>query len=273
MAIKIVLANRKGGVGKTTTALNLSANLASMGYNVLAMDFDPQSNLTVGFGINILSLGASLSNVFEDRCSIAEVTVTDRHGCNLHIVPSTPDIEKVIESGCVANHLRKNELIKFKFGDLEEAYHFVIMDTPPGKSTLTMNSLAIADYVIVPMRLDALSTVGLKQMRDLVGDVKAQWLNPKIELLGLLCTFYEQNTDSLEHMDIISGVDSPFREYLFETRIRKNITLSKSIARGMPVIHFDKRSHGYMDYDAFTREFLKRLEAEHSSAILRPTAI
>jgi chromosome partitioning protein len=264
MALKIVLANRKGGVGKTTTALNLAANLASMGYRVLAMDFDPQSNLTISFGINILSLPLSLAHVFEDKCSIEEVIVPYRHEPNLDIVPSTPELEKVIESGHVANHLRKNELIKFKFEHAEQAYHFVIMDTPPSKSTLTMNSLAIADYVVVPMRLDELSTVGLKQMGDLIADVKAQWLNPKIRLLGLLGTFYERNTDTLEHMDIISHADSPFKDYLFETKIRKNVALSKSIAKGMAVIHFDKGSHGYDDYDAFTRELLRRLEANHA---------
>jgi chromosome partitioning protein len=256
MAIRIVLANRKGGVGKTTTAVNLSANLASLGYKVLAIDFDPQSNLTISFGVNILSLQKSLANVFDNNCSIEDSVLN----ClpNLDIVPSTPELEKAIESGYLANHLRKNEIIKFKLRDVESAYDFIIMDTPPTKSILTMNSLATADYVIIPVMLEHFSIVGLKQMHDVIMEVRAQWLNASISLLGVLGTFYQETKNCKEHIAIINS--SMFKEYLFTSRIRRNVTLSESVSRGTPIIHFNKQCHGYEDYHAFTREFLGRLE-------------
>jgi len=129
MALKIVLANRKGGVGKTTTAVNLSSFLSARGYKVLALDFDPQANLTISFGINILSIQRSLANVFEEKCTIGD-TILNRYP-NLDIVPSAPNLDKAIEQGYVANHLRKNEIIKLKLKDVVAGYDFVIMDTPP----------------------------------------------------------------------------------------------------------------------------------------------
>jgi chromosome partitioning protein len=262
MAIKVVLANKKGGVGKTTTAANLSAILASRGYRVLTIDFDPQSNLTICFGINILSLGASLADVFDDNCSMEDAIVSGVFD-NLDILPTIPAVEKVCESSRVMEHLRKNEIIKFKLAKLK-GYDFVIMDTPPAKNVLTMNSLAIADYVVVPIRLDQLSTAGLKQMHDLVRDVKEQWLNPDIDMLGLLCTFYEYNTDVREHMDILQR--SSYKDYLFDTKIRKNVMLRKSISRGLPIVHYNRNCHGFWDYDEFTSEFLARLESKRSRA-------
>ena len=256
MALRIVLANRKGGVGKTTTAVNLAADLSSLGYKVLAMDFDPQSNLTISFGINILSLQKSLADVFQNSCAMEDI-VLNRYP-NLDVVPSTPDLEKAIEGGYVANHLRKNEIIKFKLQDMWTEYDFIVIDTPPTKGLLTMNSLSVADYVVIPSRLDHLSIVGLKQMHDLIMEVRGQWLNPGTRLLGILGTFNEETRDCREHIDIIHG--SMFKDYLFATRIRKNVTLSESVSKGTPIIHFNKRCHGHEDYDAFTREFLERLE-------------
>ena len=263
MALKIVLANRKGGVGKTTTAVNLSSFLSAMGYKVLALDFDPQANLTISFGINILSIQRSLANVFEEKCTIGD-TILNRYP-NLDIVPSAPNLDKAIEQGYVANHLRKNEIIKFKLNDVVAGYDFVIMDTPPTKSLLTMNSLAAADYVVVPVRLDHLSVVGLKQMHDLIMEVKTQWLNPSIELLGILGTFSEETRDCREHIDIIQ--DSMFSDCLFTSRIRKNVTLSESVSRGTPINYFDRKCHGYEDYNDFTLEFLKRTEGKRATVL------
>lgn len=107
-------------------------------------------------------------------------------------------------------------------------------------------------------RPDHLSIVGLKQMHDLIMEVRGQWLNPSIRLLGILGTFNEETRDCREHINIING--SMFKDYLFDTKIRKNVTLSESVSKGTPIIHFNKRCHGHEDYDAFTRELLGRLE-------------
>lgn len=266
MATTVVLANRKGGVGKTTTSFNLSACLASMGYKVLAIDFDPQSNLTISFSINIQSLSKSLADVFDNRLSLAEVTL-DGVLPNLDLVPTVPEIEKICEDMRILTNPRKNDIIKSKFRGIREAYDFIVMDTPPGRTLLTMNALGVADYVVIPARLDELSTAGLRQMNDLVAEVKVPWINGNIEILGVLATFYENNNDVEAHMKILEN--SKFSEHLFDTRIRKNCALSASITAGVPVIHFKGRSNGSIDYRAFTTEFLSRIERKAAPIFLQ----
>lgn len=252
MARKVVFANNKGGVGKTTSAVSVSAFLASMGKRVLALDFDPQSNLTVSFGVDIISLEKSMCEVFEDRCAPEDAVLNVLPG--LDVVPARPGLDKVVDSGFVSNHLRKNEIIKFRLSRIEERYDFMIMDTAPAtQGVLAMNSLSFADYVVIPVQFEHFSVVGLRQMLDIISSVKEQFLNPGIRLAGILGTFYSNTRNCRSHEKM---VENRLREFVFGTKIRKNVSLSECSGKGIPITRYDRKSNGYKDYEAFTEELL-----------------
>ncbi|MBM4147393.1 MAG: hypothetical protein FJ240_14160 [Nitrospira sp.] len=265
VAIKIVFANHKGGIGKTTSVLNTSSFLSLMGKKVLCMDFDPQSNLTISFGIDILSLSVSLSEVFLDRVAIHDSIVSVYP--DLDIVPARTDLSRVPASDFVVNHFRKNEIMKYKIKEIDNDYDFILMDTSSSKDVvnlLTVNCLSFADYVVVPIQFEHFAVAGLAQQMDVIRDVRDQWLNPELKLLGIVGTFFQNTKNNRYHHDMVKNTNAG--HFLFETRIRRNNALSVSVSRGLPVTHFDRTCNGYLDYHAFTLEMLNRLNIEAGAA-------
>lgn len=258
MAIKIVFANNKGGVGKTTSVLNLSSFLSMMGKRVLCMDFDSQANLTISFGIDIISLERSFGEVFLGKVSLVDAIMPLYS--NLSIVPARTDLAKVASSDYITTHFRKNEVIKQKIGEVESDFDFIIMDTAPSKdilSVLTMNCLAFADYAIIPIQFEHFAVAGLSQMMDIIKDVKEQWLNPGLKLLGILGTFYQNTNNNRYHSEMIKNTEAG--RFLFDTKIRRNTSLSASVSKGLPITLYDRTSNGYSDYYSFTIEMLNRI--------------
>lgn len=265
MAIKIVFANHKGGIGKTTSVLNTSSFLSLMGKKVLCMDFDPQSNLTISFGIDIISLSVSLSEVFLGKVSIDESIVSAYP--NLDIVPARTDLSRIPASDFVVNHFRKNEIIKYKIKEIDNVYDFILMDTSSSKDVvnlLTVNCLSFSDYVIVPIQFEHFAVAGLAQQMDIIKDVRDQWLNPELKLLGIVGTFFQNTKNNRYHHDMVKNTNAG--RFLFETMIRRNTALSVSVSRGLPITHFDRTCNGYLDYYSFTVEMLKRLKIEAGAA-------
>ena len=257
MAKKIMLCNEKGGVGKTTSSVNISACLAKMGFKVLGMDFDKQSHMTKSFGIKYDRLEKSLVEVFLGKCVLQDAIIPFSE--NLHVLPARPDLIEVAQMPEVANHARKNEIIKFKLYEIEADYDYIIMDTPPSAThLLVQNCFAMADYVIVPLELAAFSIDGLKQFINIVAGVREQFLNPGIKIMGLLITFYETNPpkDMQFHMDkLMEGTQG--RIAVFGSKIRKNTDLRKAATNGKPITLFNKHCHGYADYMSLTEEILQ----------------
>jgi chromosome partitioning protein len=254
MAVKIVLANAKGGVGKTTTAASVSAFLAAMGKRVLAMDFDPQSNLTIALGIDHTTVRWSLREVFEGTVPLARATVNALP--NLDIVPARPDLMKVLESPSVSGHLRRNEIIRFKLPSVDPLYDFIIIDSPPAEPhVFTHNSLAVADYAVIPVQLDRFSLEGLSQMLNLLAEVRSQYLNPRLRILGILGTFFQKTRNCLHHLELLEHLATG-KARIFSTRIRRNVALSSCVSSGVPITHYDRKCNGYRDYESLTREVL-----------------
>jgi chromosome partitioning protein len=261
VAIKIVFANHKGGIGKTTSVLNTSSFLALFGKKVLCMDFDPQSNLTISFGIDIISLQVSLSEVFLGKVSVSESIVSVYP--NLDIVPARTDLCKIPASDVVVNHFRKNEIIKYKIKEIDDVYDFILMDTSSSKDVvnlLTVNCLSFSDYVIVPIQFEHFAVAGLAQQMDIIKDVRDQWLNPELKLLGIVGTFFQNTNNNRYHHDMVRNTNAG--RFLFQTKIRRNTALSVSVSKGLPITHFDRTCNGYLDYYSFTVEMLKRLNIE-----------
>jgi chromosome partitioning protein len=262
MAIKIVVANKKGGVGKTTCSINLAAFLSEMGKKTLLVDLDSQSNLAVSFKMNVDDHCPAINDVFLGRAQLDEVLTPI--STNLSLVPSRKDLEHVINSGDFAKIRKRDEVIKFRMGKADEDFDWIIFDTQPAiESILTMNALATADYALIPLELGICSLYGLAQVMDVIAEVQNQWLNNNLRTIGFLINRFEKNdNDARHHLEIL--MQSKYAAYLFKTKIRKNAALKKSITAGVPINKYDLNSHGYRDYRDFTDELLERVATKNA---------
>jgi chromosome partitioning protein len=223
---------------------------------VLLIDLCPQANLTTSFGIDICALDRSLSEVILDKCTPLDAIVKVLP--NLYLLPCRPDIEHILSTPPIASNPRKNEILKFKMGRLDGDYDFIIIDTgPAAKSVLTTNGLAIADYVLIPITFEEYAVNGLKQIRDAVNDVKSQFINYHLRILGIFATFYQSTNNCKKYQEIVER--SKFGEFLLKSKIRRNVSLSASVGEGKPITTYDRGSNGYKDYEELTREILERL--------------
>ena len=258
MAIKIGFVLDKGGVGKTTSAVNVAAFLATMGKRVLALDLTTEANLTVSFGFDVQALDIGMCRVFDgDAISKNTFTVFE----NLDICPSKPDLNEIIFNAKIFAHAKKNEILKYRIKEVEDRYDIIIMDTPPASQhILTMNCLGAADYIILPMQLEYLAFTGFGHILDTIKRVRdEEWLNPDLKIMGLLGTFYQNTNNSKEHA---KDLDEEFSKNfnVFKTKIRKNVALSECVRTGIPICRYDKNCHGYEDYENVTKEILEYVQ-------------
>lgn len=254
-AIKIVFANEKGGVGKTTSAINLSGFLSEQGYKVLAIDLDPQSHLSLGLGVDIVSVEKGVGEVLEGYCGVmsAAVRITDY----LYVLPTTPDVTDIM-ARLDRERFKKYELLKFALRPTQAEFDFIIMDTGRDASVLlNLNGFAAADYALIPAQAEFFSTVAIRQITDVLGKVKKQLLNPDIKTLGIFLTFFQKTNNCKKYAQVIK---EKFPEELMQTVIRKNTALSEASEMGMPIL-YAKSANGYEDYKKFTEEVLNKLKA------------
>jgi chromosome partitioning protein len=248
----ISIANQKGGVGKTTTAVNLAACVADEGCRVLLVDMDPQGNTTSGFGIDRDELDLSIYEALMEDASIQGAAVeTEVEG--LDVLPSTRDLAG-IEIELVQHPKREYQLRKvIRESDVD--YDFVLVDCPPSLGLLTINSLAASNTVLVPIQTEyyALEGVGLlSQTIELV----QEYLNPELTYEGIVLTMYDARTNLSEQ--VADETEDFFGELVFETMIPRNVRLSEAPSYGQPIIEYSSSSRGAKSYRKFAREFLAR---------------
>jgi chromosome partitioning protein len=248
----ISIANQKGGVGKTTTAVNLSAALAKLGKNVLLVDCDSQANATTGMGIDKPSLEASLYNGLIGEADIEDLilpTVLPR----LMMIPS--DIDLIgFEIEMVAAQGREKKL-KLLLEPVKERFEYLIIDCPPALSLLTLNAFTASDSVLIPLQSEFYALEGLGQLLDTIKRVKSSF-NPGLKIKGILLTLYDKRTNLAQH--VVADAKKYFKDMVFKTKIPRNVKLGEAPSYGLPVILYDKSSQGSKSYTAFARELLKR---------------
>ena len=254
MAQIISVANQKGGVGKTTTTVNLGACLASLGKKVLLVDMDAQGNATSGVGIRKPDVTRDIYDVLVNELPIDEATLITEHE-NLSIVPATLQLAGAeIE---LTSMMARESRLKGSLAEVSSQYDYILIDCPPSLGHLTINSFTASDSILIPVQCEYYALEGLSQLLNTVRLVQKHF-NPELEIEGVLLTMYDARTKLGN--EVVEEVRKYFREKVYETIIPRNIRLSEAPSHGKPIIDYDPRSRGAEVYQALAKEVVSREE-------------
>ena len=247
----IAIANQKGGVGKTTTSINLSASLAAKGKKVLVIDTDPQGNTTSGFGIEKNELENTIYELILGECSIRDCIISNIIK-NVSIVPSNVNLAAAeIELIGVD---KKEYILKNEVDYVKDDYDFIIIDCPPSLNMLTINSMTTADSVLVPIQCEYYALEGLSQLIHTINLVKER-LNPDLRIDGVVFTMYDSRTNL--SMQVVENVKQNLNQKVYNTLIPRNIRLAEAPSYGMPINMYDPKSAGAEAYRQLAEEVIK----------------
>ena len=246
----IAVANQKGGVGKSTTVINIAAYLGSRGFKILCIDSDPQGNTTTGFGIKKKSVSASTYDVITGKTRIQEAVIPTEFE-NVSILPATEAL-----AGCeieLAEYENRVNRLKMQILTCKDDYDYVFIDCPPALGTITINGIVACDSIIVPMLAEFYALEGLSQLVNTIKIVKNNY-NPSLEIEGILFTMFDGRLNVAN--DVVTEVEKYFPDKVFKTKVPRNVRISEAPSHGKPVMYYDKASKGAESYELVCHELL-----------------
>lgn len=256
MARIIAIANQKGGVGKTTTAINLSACLAEKNRKVLTIDIDPQGNTTSGLGIDKKSLKNTIYQLMIGECTLEECRI-ETEIQNLHVLPSNVNLAGAeIE---LIGVTEREYILKKHIEKIRDDYDYILIDCPPSLNTLTVNAMTTADTVLVPIQCEFYALEGLTQLIHTINLVKHR-LNPNLEMEGVVFTMFDARTNL--SLQVVENVKENLKQNIYKTIIPRNVRLAEAPSHGLPINLYDPKSAGADGYRQLACEVIEKDEAE-----------
>ncbi len=260
------IANQKGGVGKTTTTINLAASLAATNRKVLLIDLDAQGNATMGSGVNKKDVPQSAYHVLLESMAIADAMIESEEA-GYHVLAGNADLTAA-EVGLITQEARETRL-KEAIAPVLEHFDYILIDCPPALNILTLNALVASDGVIIPMQCEYYALEGLSALMETVENIRSS-LNPRLQIKGLLRTMFDPRNNLAN--EVSDQLISHFGEKVYRTIVPRNIRLAEAPSFGLPIIKYDKNSRGAVSYLALAGEILRRDAKARSAAQAQKTS-
>lgn len=249
----IAFSNQKGGIGKTTSAVNIAAAVAKMGKKVLLLDLDPQGNATSGVGVSKKGGHKTSYDLLIGDASADEVVMKTQFD-NLWVVPTNIGLAGAEYELVTAD--KREHILRERLCELKERFDYIMIDCPPSLGILTVSALTASDGVVIPMVCEYYALEGLSQLMLTIRQVKKRY-NPDLEITGILITMYDKRLNLTAQVK--AELEKYYKDKLFDTTIVRNVRLSEAPSFGMPVIYYDKSSKGATAYTAVAEELVKRI--------------